>query len=138
LKNIVTIVFYWKCDGRPISSTSSLLILIQFSDGVTAASAKLMKLVSQLPVTQKANPIVATLRERAEATPPPSPERVVAVVERLNAMVEDDAALNDVWAILREVQGMTCGDGSAVVIDADKLTTLTLTMLSLYVSSKDD
>jgi hypothetical protein len=105
---------------------------------VTVASTKLMKLVSQLPVTQKANPIVATLREKAEAMPPPSSERVVAVVERLNTMVEDDSALNDVWAILREVQGMACGEGASVQIDADKLTPLTLTMLSLYVSSKDE
>jgi hypothetical protein len=109
----------------------------EWLDGIAAASARLVRLVAQQPAAQKANPIVATLRDRAEAAPAPSAERVATVVERLNALVQDDAALDDVWTILREVQGMPCAEGPAIQVDADKLAPLTLTMLSLYVSSKE-
>jgi hypothetical protein len=110
----------------------------EWLDGVAVASVKLLRLVSELPSTEKANPIVISLRDKAEAAGPPSAERVGEVVERLNKLVEDDAVLDDVWAILREVQGMSCGEGGTVEVDADKLSPLTLAMLSVYVASKEE
>jgi hypothetical protein len=104
---------------------------------MAASSAKLIKLVSQIPTVQAANPIVATLRDRAEMTIAPSSERVVAVVERLNNVMNEEGVLADVWAILKEVQGMTCEEGATVQVDVDKLTPVTLTMLSLYVESRE-
>jgi hypothetical protein len=123
--------FFRLAKGLNVSSEQEWL------DGVNTQSMKIVRLLGQLPSSQKANPLISELRQRAETTPPLTPDRIVNTVERLNAVVEDETALDDVWAILRDVAGMSCEEGAEQTIDADKLNPVALNMLNLYVSSRD-
>jgi hypothetical protein len=109
----------------------------EWLDGVNKQSMKISRLLGQLPSSQKTNPVLSELRQRAEAAPPLTSDRVVTTVERLNAIVEDEAALEDICAILRDVAGISCDGGAEQIIDADKLNPVTLNLLNLYLSARD-
>jgi hypothetical protein len=106
-------------------------------ESLNDVSEKLARIISSPPNPTKANPLVAELRKRAEATPPVSKESIALGVEKLNSMLEDEKVREEVYGILKELEGMSVEEASKGPIDAEKISPLTVSVLLLYVGSRN-
>jgi hypothetical protein len=106
-------------------------------DTLNEVSEKLAQIVASPPGPNRTNPLVMELRKMAETIPPASKESVALGVEKLNSMGEDDKIREEVYGILKELEGMSVEEASKAPIDAEKLSPLTVSVLLLYIGSRN-
>jgi hypothetical protein len=109
----------------------------EWLDAVSKLSTKISNLAAKPPAARKTNPIVSSLRTKAEASPLPHPDSILPLVEKLNSIIHDDAIRDDICAILKEIQGLDIEAASKQPIDAEKLKPLTVNMLILYLTFRE-
>jgi hypothetical protein len=108
----------------------------EWYSGVNTVVKKLSQILSNPPTPRKANPLIPSLRSKAESAPVMSSEKISILVDRLNTAVNEDRKRDDICAILRDGQGIDIEAAAEQPIDADGLKPLTLNMLLLYLDSQ--
>jgi hypothetical protein len=107
----------------------------QWYDWVSQTMFKLNKYISNGPVPQAIDPLILSVKKKAESMLPPTPQSIADLVDKINRRMEEDDIRYDVLCLLNQTQPNLKIDGPEFTIDADTLTDVTLNALSLYVKA---